>query len=233
MEWIFQFRLWMNKSYRHREKRPDPYSLWASIYFPFVFKIFFFSSVHVCFLVFFLFISGSFLSWNPFVSNERPQQLVFRFFVPPFFIAMIGRSLVWHFGGSLGCFKFLARSAVLALWMMAIVTIKTVALAELLAFHLCSRFESENQSDKYCGLPKRNKTLWLLLSSFIFWVHFCLFFLDGGKRIEKEKQPRWLAVDWKWNETKRSNSCNAVSVLKVITQRNQKEKCVRIVLKWK
>jgi hypothetical protein len=66
---------------------------------------------------------------------------------------------------------------------------------------------------------------------FYFLSPFLFCFLDGGKRIEKEKQPRWLAVDWKWNETKRSNSCNAVSVLKVITQRNQKEKCVRIVLK--
>jgi hypothetical protein len=161
------------------------------------------------------------------------NNLCFAFSSPRFLLRWLAGLWFDILEGLWVLFKFLARSAVLALWMMAIVTIKTVALAELLAFHLCSRFESENQSDKYCGLPKRNKTLWLLLSSFIFWVHFCLFFLDGGKRIEKEKQPRWLAVDWKWNETKRSNSCNAVSVLKVITQRNQKEKCVRIVLKWK
>lgn len=100
--------------------------------FPFRFYKFFFFSVHVFWFSSSLF-PGVFFSFVKSFCIQRTDRndLCFAFSSPRFLLRWLAGLWFDILEGLWVLFKFLARSAVLALWMMAIVTIKTVALTEL------------------------------------------------------------------------------------------------------
>lgn len=176
----------------------------------------------------------SFLSWNPFVSNEPTATTCVSLFRPPVFYCGDWQVFGLTFWRAFGF--FLSFLPVPQSWLSEWWRLWRSKLWRSPSYTSVSSLQSiwiRKPVRQILWFTQKKQDTVTAAFEFYFLSPFLFCFFDGEKRIEKEKQPRWLAVDWKWNETKRSNSCNAVSVLKVITHRYQKEKWVRIVLKWK